>query len=335
MKALIFIVTLATACVPLTGPGIPKPNSVSLPGGSTYLMYSSDPCSGVIRNYDTKGDFIRANLRAMLANGQRRLSIMLTYLHEPQTDGITGCVAPGAAGTNMSSDLWNIDTGYYTNLAAYIKDASAMGFEEFVVIFGPQWNNGFDAWGSLEYGMGANPDGINYYAENFSVIRAVRQILVNSGVRYRLVLQDEVFHIAVYDPGPYVAKLWADYVAEFGLADTCGVTMANNLVAGDVTHEATQLREFLAAIDPVGRPNFYCMNTNADGFLRMHRAMVASGIPATVPIIVTSTALNDRQNAAELRAATVSTGRQILFLMQWFYNDPTVQKFNNYKDYGF
>jgi hypothetical protein len=339
MRSLILAGLLLTAsCVPVfNAPGIPRPSSVSLPGGSTYLVYSGDSCSGVIRNYDTETALIQDNLKAMYAGGQRRLSIMGTYLHEPQIGAQVGCTSPGAAGVNLSSDLSNVDQQYYDNLARYVKDASAIGFQEFVFIAGPQWNNRFDSWGTLSFGLGDNPDGINYYAENLGVLQAVHQILAAAGVKFKIVLNDEAFHIPVYDPAEYVARLWKDYVSEFGLADTCGVTIADALVPGDTTHEANQLKEFLTVVDAagLGRPNFYCLNAGYAGFLRLHVALLSHGITALVPIVITSTALNDRTNAANLRAETVSSGRQILFLDQWFYNDPTVRQFDNYHAYGF
>jgi len=339
MKKVLLVCLFLTSCGGNVIVYPPVPASKSEPGGSSYIFTSmtDQSCHGVIRNYGNNPS-IKQNLYQIYASGQRRLSIQQTWLHELQV-----CSGdPTAIGFNFSSDLTNVDQQYIDNFKQYITDAKAIGFQEFDVILGPLWNNNAqDAWPTFEWGSN-NPNGIDYYAENIATIKLFRNLLVSLGVPYRIILQDEPFHESIDEAveEQYVAHIWQDYVSAFGLSDTCGVTIASG-TTGDPTHEAIQLNTFLSIVDSahLGRPNFYCFNEFSDdsgkSYTRFHQALSAKGVSPSVPVIVTSTYYNDARNASLLRQASNSTGRQILYLMQWVMNDPSMTAFNNYKAQGF
>jgi hypothetical protein len=308
-------------------------------GGSAYLYYGNDAnyqCEGVIKNYNdpTAQGIIQNNLRTMYSLGQRRLTAMGWNMRDPGDCG----GAAGKLGTTMNSNLNNFEYQFIYNMRDYFLFArDQVGFQEFLVIMGPQWNN--DPKNQCLPACQGYDD--SYYPENWQVITATRSILDQAGLFYRLVLIDEPFinESCFSCLSNYVGRLWSDYYGAYGSdVFNSGVT-----ITADGRYNQTYA--FLDIVDYFGwgRPNLFFFNDGwtdhraYDYFRNFNDALNSRGAWYQ-GVIISSATYDDFNNAQGLANARQDTGRTIFYVSQWPTNPPTynsVDAFNNYIFWGF
>lgn len=283
------------------------PSVGEVAGGSNYAWFHVDcpsqPCPqtgkncrelyGVVANYDSHAALIRSQLEAMYAAGQRRLRIPIYHMHGQDT------------GTVMDSQGGTLSEQYRQNLRDLLRDIREIGYEAVIVGFFPigPYNTPFD-WTSWQE---------EAYQENWGVIVALRPIVADAGIPYLLDLMNEGA------PQPtqvqlrtYVERLWRDYAEAFGTEDTVGFS-----IIGD---SPARYQTLVSILDDAGygRPAVYDLHFYEDistNFQRMDAAMVAQDDHR--PWIIGETFYNDASAAQALAEAQTSTGRQILYVLQW------------------
>ena len=310
-------------------------------GGSSYAWYYREwkgfngfsDCYGVIKNFHIAEAqaYIKDNLQYMYhQGGQRRLNIVVWHARDAKLVA-AGCPSvrdiPGN-GTVMKYSIGSdlvigtaddvLESQYLENLYNYVDYAASLGFQEFMVMMGPQSINWPGFWPSFDQAV---EDGL--YAENRHVLHLVYKTMQRTGRSFKIVLVDEPLQrsykiLYYYSAHSYVARIWSDYFEDGGsLAATGGITMAD-ASGSDI---GNQVNAFLGICDSAGdgRPLFYVLNIFGDeqrGFTNFHNALVARGSFAE-PVIIGSTFYNDSVTAYNLRSASNRTGRVIEFLLQW------------------
>lgn len=333
-------------------------------GGSTYAWYYREwkgfngfsDCYGVIKNFHIPQAqaYIKYNLQYMYnQGGQRRLNIVIWHARDAKLVAV-GCPSvndvPGN-GTVMKYYLGKdlvagtaddvLESQYLENLHNYVDYAASIGFEEFMVMLGPQSVNWPGFWPSFDQAVA---DGL--YAENRYVLQLVYQTMQTTGRQFKIILIDEPiqnsYKVLYYDSAfKYVESIWSHYFEDGGnLAATGGITMAD-ASGSDI---GNQVNAFLDICDRAGygRPLFFVLNIFGDeqrGFTNFNNALIARGSFAE-PVIIGSTFYNDPLTAYNLRIASNKTGRTIEFILQWPKNrvGPDivyVSEFFNYAIHGF
>lgn len=333
-------------------------------GGSTYAWYYMEwkgfegfsDCYGVIKNFHIPQAqaYIKDNLKYMYnQGGQRRLNIMIWHARDarlvaagcPSLKNIpgNGVVMKYFIGKDLvvgtADDV--LESQYLENLYNYIDYAASVGFEEFMVMMGPQSVNWPGFWQNFDQAVS---EGL--YAENRHILQLVYQTMRTTGRSFKIILIDEPiqnsYKVLYYESAyKYVASIWSHHFEDGGsLADTGGITMAD-ASGSDI---GNQVNAFLDICDKAGygRPFFYVLNIFGDeqrGFANFHNALVARGSFAE-PVIIGSTFYNDSITAYNLRNASNKTGRIIEFVLQWPKSrvGPDiiyVSEFFNYAIHGF
>ncbi|SEP53289.1 hypothetical protein [Amycolatopsis saalfeldensis] len=205
------LAALSSAC---PGPAAAATPVTTGRGGSDYAFYQVDHdapgvCDrepyGVVNSYDKAPEVIKAQLAQMYVAGQRRLRIPVFYQHGPDS------------GTVMDSTGGTLSAKNRKNLADLLAAVKAAGFQEIEVAFFPIGVANPGDWTSWNEAQ---------YQEDRSVIEAVRPIVRASGVPYLLDLLNEGMPMTGQTvPIDYAHRLWADYTAAHGKADTVGFSM--------------------------------------------------------------------------------------------------------------
>jgi hypothetical protein len=269
-------------------------------GGSNYAWYQLDPpCTrepyGVIYNYDTASATIHTQLQQMYFNGQRRLRIPIYFAR-----GIN-------SGTIMDSTGGNLAPQFQSNLANLLAAIKAAGFEEVEVGFFPQSANNPVQWTTFS---------ADYFQENWSLIRNLRPIIVNSGLPYHLDLLNEGIPPPGYDAMlQYSQRLWNDYVAAYGSADTVGFSIIADSAHVDQVSAVYGPSSFGSS----GSPQLFDVHIYDEtgaSFATAFHALSAQGY-SSVPWIIGEAFYNDATEAAALRQQATTTGQQVLYLTEW------------------
>ncbi|GAB3456248.1 hypothetical protein GCM10027570_37540 [Streptomonospora sediminis] len=267
------------------------------PGGSNYNFYKLDGCNrepyGVLKNFHTKRDLITDQLTEMHANGQRRLIIGVFHHNGPET------------GTVMNSAGGDIKPQYKENLADLLAAAKGIGFAEVEVamhVLGDNSPNNWDTW---------NED---LYRENWQLIQQIRPIVRESGIHYRLNLGNEL------TPAPnqpqtlaYTQRLWDDYTAAYGKADTVGFS-----IIGSRPERIAAIPEMYRGNPPYLFDFHFYGDDSADEyqqFTAAHRQMADMGYEQGW--VVGETYYNDAAGADRINRAIADTGREVYWLTQW------------------
>ncbi len=268
-------------------------------GGSNYAWYQLDPeCRfspyGVLANYHTAKSVIDHQLRAMYANGQRRLRIPIYHGR-----GLKG-------GTNLESVTGNLTPQCRENLTNLLAEIHNIGFSEIIVGFFPQGYNQPFRWTTFQ------PD---LYEENWTLIRNLRPLIAAAGIPYRIDLANEA------SPSPhqpvaleYCQRLWNQYAASYGTTDTVGFS---------IIPDAARL-QFLPALygdSPFGNhgpPLVFDLHFYKDPAARFETAVsILHAAGYRQPWILGESYCNDANEAQSLRQAIRATSQQVLFLLQW------------------
>ena len=268
-------------------------------GGSNYDFYGLDNgCDresyGTIDSFDRGRDTITAQLGQMYANGQRRLRIGIFHQHA------------GDSGTTMDSsggDLSPVDRQQLVDLLAAVK---AAGFQEIEVAFHPIGADDPHGWDAMDESA---------YQEDWGVISRLHPLIAAAGIPYRIDLLNEGMPMST-EPvlRSYAHRLWADYTAAFGSADTVGFSMTVW-----IADRATQLAAVYGSNPPdVFDVHLYGDSWNGDEysqFVDADKKMTSLGYHQQW--IIGETYFDDGAAADGIRRAIADTGRAVRYLTQW------------------
>ena len=289
---------LALATLLLGSPAAPATRAAPLAGGSNYDAYRLDGCVrepyGVVNGYDDAPALIAEQLAAMARAGQRRLRIGIFHHHGPDS------------GTVMDSTGGDLSAQNRRNLADLLGAVRAAGFAEVAVAFFPQDANLPSRWTAFDEPL---------YQENRALIGNVRTIVAAAGLPYTLDLLNEGAPAAGQDVlSRYDTRLWTDYTAAYGSADTVGFSLAV-WIAGRVAQ--------LPAVYGGNPPPLFDVHLYGDDWNGdEHRQFVDADAAMTrlgyhQPWIIGEAYDNDPAAADGIRRAIADTGRTVRYLTQW------------------
>lgn len=300
-----------------------------LRGGSNFLWYTLGPgCDrepyGIVPNYHHAEvrTQVRAQLAAMFASGQARLSLGVYFAHGVPT------------GTAIDSSNPAAVTQAAQNVADLLADVRAAGFHAVLFRFFPVGviyppNDNFDP---------------SLVGEYWNFIHAIRPAVAGAGLAYLIDLGVESLPRDsdlpfIPDPWKYprntdwsraVRTLWQDYYAAFGSADTIGFS---SLTDDDPDVMRSRVRHMRYVYDIGGGnpryPATFAIDVYGDTvanetvkFTQFDRALRQEDSSGALgwrdaPVIVAETYYDDPVAAENLRAAMNSTGRKVPFLTQW------------------
>jgi hypothetical protein len=271
-----------------------------LKGGSNYFVYRFEGCHrepyGVVNSFHTAPSLIRAQLRRMAAAGQKRLRIPVFHHRGPDS------------GTVMDSTGGRLDARNVRNLTALLAAVRSAGFEQVEIAFFPKDANDPMEWTSVDESL---------YAENLSVVRRVRELVLRSGLPYVIDLVNE----GAPPAGPeyralleYDRRLWADYTREYGDADTVGFSLTV-WAAGRVPQLPAVYGDNPPRVLEVhlyGKPHD---GSEYEQFMATDAEMDRIGYQQ--PWIIGEAYYDDPEAAAGIRRAMRDADRRVLFLTQW------------------
>ena len=267
-------------------------------GGSNYDFYGLSSCDrepyGTIDSFAQGHDTITAQLAQMYAGGQRRLRIAIFHQHAPDS------------GTTMDSstgDLSPADRDQLSGLLAAVKQA---GFQEIEVAFMPIGQDdphGWSAWDDSSY------------QEDWSLIQHLHPLIAAAGIPYRIDLLNEGMPMSNQPVlRQYATRLWSDYTANFGKADTVGFSMTVW-----IADRATQMGAVYGSNPPdVFDLHLYGDSWNGDEysqFVDADQKMTSLGYHQSW--IIGETYYDDATAAGGIQRAIAQTGRSVLYLTQW------------------
>jgi len=268
-------------------------------GGSNYGWYRLGPdCQrgpyGVIPNYDTAAAEIDHQLEAMYRNGQRRLRIPIYHGR-----GIGG-------GTVLDSKGGELTTRGRQNLRDLLAKIRSAGFVEILVTFVPTGANDPARWTAFQQ---------DYYDENWALIRSLRPLIAAAGIPYRIDLWNEGSpHPRQRAALEYCQRLWNQYGSEYGTDDTVGFS---------IIPDPARL-ELVASVygdTPFGNhgdPPAFDLHFYASAQSRFEKALeILNTAGRRQPWILGEAYCNDSAEAQALRQEIDSTGKRVLFLLQW------------------
>ncbi|MBS0567262.1 MAG: hypothetical protein JSS59_07620 [Proteobacteria bacterium] len=312
-----------------TSPTRQSPYAGPLRGGSNFLWYTlGSGCDrepyGIVPNYhhaEVRSQ-VRAQLAAMFASGQARLSLGVYFAHGVPTGTAIDSSDPAAVAQAAQ------------NVADLLADVKAAGFHGALFRFFPVGtiyppNTDFD------------PSLMNEY---WSFIQTIRPALVNAQLPYLIDLGVEALPRDsdlpfIPDPWKYprntnwsraVRTLWQSYYAAYGAADTIGFSSLTDDDAGTMRSRVRHMRYVYDvgggnprypatfAIDVYGdaSANEAVKLTQFDQAMRREDPNGSLGW-RDAPVIVAETYYDDPVSAENLVAAMKNTGRKVPFLTQW------------------
>lgn len=294
-------------------------------GGSTLNWYRLGPgCErepyGIIANYDRPGVRWKVikQLIGLRVAGQDRISISL-YHQRPEIPSLDGRVT----GTVLDSTGGRLHPQMERNLVSLLDDIRLVGFVELLFRYHPQGPNDVrneEGWDS------------SLRDENWSLIASLEPLLLAAGIPYRTdlfaegmprarnvgsVIFDNVPHFE--DWSDYARFVWRAYVADFGTANTLGFSFVSDTDDTRIDARAKHMDYIYGS----SRPEVLGFSLYGDDrrdeawiFREYHRQLEDEGWGGA-GWIITETWYDNPESAASIASATVTTGRQPWFLMQW------------------
>ncbi|MBV9844861.1 MAG: hypothetical protein JOZ47_07290 [Kutzneria sp.] len=270
------------------------PVQAPVPGGSNYNFYYLDGCYRepyqVVNSFNKAPNIIAYQLAGMRASGQSRISVGVFY----HRGADTGTIMDSTGGQLSEQNKQNL-----TGLLTAIKQA---GFVEVSIVFHATTPNAPDEWEDWQQDL---------YQENWQLIRAVRAIVVASGVAYRIDLGSELTAstgqsmVLRYDE-----QLWKDYTTEFGSADTVGFSINSN-DPGQVLNVGK-----VYGTTPPSMFDLHMYGSEYEQFVYDDTQLRRQGFTSQ-PVIIGESYYDDKTTADALVRAVKDTGRPIHYLTQW------------------
>jgi hypothetical protein len=273
------------------GVGSPPP---PVSGGSNYNFYYLDGCYRepyqVVGSFNKAPDIIRFQLAGMHKAGQNRISIGVFHHHGADT------------GTVMDSTGGKLSTQDQQNLTALLAAIKQAGYAELSIVLHPLDANDPSGWSSWQE---------DTYLENWQLIQSLHPIIAAAGVPYRIDLGSEL--TASTGQGVVLAydqRLWQDYTAKFGRADTVGFSVNSN-DPGQVLN----VGKMYGSVPP---PMFdlHIYGSEYAQFVYDDNQLRQQGFTSQ-PVIIGESYYDDKDAATAFSTASKKTGRQIYYLTQW------------------
>jgi hypothetical protein len=272
---------------------------------------------------------VQSQLQTMYQSGQRTLG--LGFFHQRQPSAWDqGTVSDSSLKSNAAGASY-LSLQVRSNLANFLADVRTAGFPQILFTLFPGGANdpghcsGQTAqnWSSLA-------------AENRGVIKEVRQLLVQSGIKYYLDLANENALTSNLSPPctiDYVNGTWTWYAQNYGnpltkvVEDSVGFSMIASdtwRIDNTMLHAANTYSEWL----PVAlNLHLYGKIPGSPGSITQTADMVYAYAAGKIqawpkrlrerPWIIGETHSDSRENAVNFASAVGSTGRPPLFLIQW------------------
>ncbi|MBV8932082.1 MAG: hypothetical protein JO285_05970, partial [Kutzneria sp.] len=241
-------------------------------------------------SFNKAPNIIAYQLAGMRASGQSRISVGVFY----HRGADTGTIMDSTGGQLSEQNKQNL-----TGLLTAIKQA---GFVEVSIVFHATTPNAPDEWEDWQQDL---------YQENWQLIRAVRAIVVASGVAYRIDLGSELTAstgqsmVLRYDE-----QLWKDYTTEFGSADTVGFSINSN-DPGQVLNVGK-----VYGTTPPSMFDLHMYGSEYEQFVYDDTQLRRQGFTSQ-PVIIGESYYDDKTTADALVRAVKDTGRPIHYLTQW------------------
>ncbi len=243
------------------------------------------------------------DLKAMIANGQRKLSLALWFgpVASVATDGVYMHVVDSSAG--------RLTAQHEKNLTDVITYAGCLGFNEVFVRFAPQAHaapggaTGWDAWDQAQFQQ--NWEFI-YNAHGTAAAAAALH-----GVKLTFDLSLELGGLEDHQVPRYAKTLWETYYAAFGKSDTLGYSIA---------FAPGRLASALAMYDATGaRPDRFGFDIydNEDAAMTTIGDELAAATASTSPLVILEAFANDALANSRFRAAKARLGLNLQTILQW------------------
>jgi len=209
--------TVVTVCL-LFAKALVAADPISI-GGSNYGWYNIDTSAinqnrncreqfGIIANYHQQNvsSTVRQQLATMFQNGQRRLRVPIFHA----SDLSSGTVLRSAGG--------NLTGEGRRNLANFLADIKAAGFQEILVGFHPISRSSPHTWVNYDPAIAQ---------ENWNLIQNLRPIIRGANIDYKIDLWNEGAASSTQSfARQYTGELWSLYNAAYGKSDTVGFSVA-------------------------------------------------------------------------------------------------------------
>jgi hypothetical protein len=288
------------------------------PGGSNYVLYSvgrylTEPSEKVwyapgnmrpvIGTYEQDPGMVEYQLRAMWANGQRKVALVLFYGDFTPDLRIRDSSVFGHV---VNARTHRLVQTQEANLVQVLRLIRSIGYDEIVFRFATSGISDPRDWsGWVE----------SRYRTNLAFIvntKAVIDAELRDGTPK--VLYDLEVGLAGITTGqarPYTVRLWRDFTNGFGADHTIGFSFA--LAPGRIT-------EALSAFDEVGvRPPQYGLQIYDDEFQALTAATseLSAANELAKPIVILEAYYNDMVTALAVRQAREQLQLNIRTLFQW------------------
>ena len=284
-------------------------------GGSNYAWYDLAGCNrdpyGVIKNYHKPWARAKVDsqLQAMYDSGQRRLRIPIFHIHPNMP----------WSGTLLSSAGGNLSQQHQDNFRDLLTKIRDVQFEEVIIGFFPQGVNGPKRWLQLitNWNDLIPNSTLTYeevFQENWNLIVNLREIIIRAGIHpyYIDLLNEGIPNGNQQGLLQYVQRLWSYYGWVYGKYDTVGFSIAPD----------PERLDFISAVYEGGwrhgwpyRMDLHLYGDAFNFFVATDAKLNERGY--SQPLIIGETFYNDFQSAQEISAALHTTGREILFVLQW------------------
>jgi hypothetical protein len=245
--------------------------------------------------YDTASDRIQADLRRMRSAGLTKLGLIIWHMAHS--------TAAECSGFTVGSNGGRFPRRFLQNIALFLEQAKADGYDEVQIRFAPMGANSPYKWKGWDE---------NKFDENWSVIRTtVAQLKLGRTPRLIFELGAEFAGTTCGACLAYVTRMWKNYVDVFGSGDSYGFSVA--VAPGRVT----RLIQTLRAGGPM--PDEIALDVYSGARNEVMRAAVeakAAGI-AEPNFLIQETYYADPDTLEEIREGARLSGARIRAIIQW------------------
>ncbi len=301
---------------PVAGAGQGK---ILTTGGSNYPFYvqNNESWDGnqrvVIGQYNLAPGLVEAQLRQMYKTGQRNIALILWYLPFGNSSTPSDGVIDGAF---MDSSGGRLSTQNQQNLTAVLGLIKSIGYPQVTIRFAPIGAASPVSW--------ANTWNEATFQQDEAFIFSTRQVaeaaLAGSSVTRMYDLGVEVGGIphllnsdgSTYADGQssaYTTRLWADYIRNYGSADSYGFSIA---------YSFGTLTTAIAQYDRAGtRPSTYAIDDYGNDELWYCYQELIGAHETAKPIVLQETSYNDAGQMAAIQNQLLHIPLTISYIDQW------------------
>jgi hypothetical protein len=284
--------------------GLPNPAPLI---GASYTHYAISDCSlsgtGIVANYDLPfvRDIVRHQLAAMRRAGIASLRLILWHMHEPG-DRAWGIIS------SFGGRLSDRDRA---NLADYLSDVRAAGFQRMTISFAPAVTN--DPRNGDTYDSSLFEENWGFISDTRAVVKqygppTTHLDLMNEGAPANTWRSSTIERVKAY-----IAMMYRSYVLKFGNSDVVVSSIAG----------PGRLRNLIDAYaaSGVGYPNWFEVHVSYDpakAFANLTTAdamLAAQGLAQ--PLVIGEAPYDDLGVAATIGDFERSSSRPIDEILEW------------------